>query len=511
MKKFLAACLILCSLTLTYGARQPLGLERLFSPGDDVCGDSVWTNSNADGARLRFDWATYEPTEGAYFWLSHPGDCTEPNAALRNDLACAIQKAYASGKFLGISFSAGVNSPEWIYNTPIPKVYKFNLDPADISTPGEDHMPLVWDTVYQTKVSNFLNALSAYVATLPGNSVVRYWVTGFVAKQVDMSTWCQNFDQSIVVTDAVLTTSGSFCQVVSSQAHFLTTSNPNNTAIYNGITGKVLGDCLLGECSPKFRGNSQVCQNSAPSGPGYNAACPANPTDTTVYVNKTAFSNGTTTATIENWLTNLGEYGRMDSLAKTPPPGYPGLTANPNGMTDAACPSGNACGSYVAACEAIVGLWASAFPNSNLILTRSAPYATSQGQTDSNHVNTFLSGAYGDRYGAMSVARQASCPPHVFNPGWQTGPGGSQAIYPTGHSGIYQGGFCAYQSTSILQDLLEAFIDHSNKFWEVYPGDVQSADPLTGDPALAAMTTYERSRIRFFNPQTENRATITAR
>jgi hypothetical protein len=212
------------------------------------------------------------------------------------------------------------------------------------------------------------------------------------------------------------------------------------------------------------------------------------------------------TVNIEEWILDRGEFYQMDQIAISPPGGYAGLagTANVNGMdgTD---------GNYVPAAKTVIGYFMTAFPNTPVVLTKSPPYATGQGQTDSQTIDDDLRAAHGDHYGVMVASRQSTCQPHAFSVSFPTYPKGSQAILPTG-AGIYQeGANCQWKSPYPLQDLWEASFDVSDKYWETYQGDIESADPVTGDPGIAAMAAYERARVRFANPQVEQRAKIQRR
>lgn len=494
----------------TFGHQlQPVGVVKLYGGGDDVCSDTTWTNPNADGVRIRLSWSDFEPAEGTYLWNTNSGysPCKDTNGG-GNDLDAVIAKAIASNKFVGISFAAGANSPDWLFNTA--GVYKFTLDPSDQSANlAHSYMPIIWDTIYQTKYNNFLKAVATHVNSLAGKSALRYVVISGVSKNVDMRTWCQNFDASVTFTDATvanLTNGGNpYCKIDSATAHFLTHANQTN--------GSIVGKTITDDSTGCIYSSSCVLKNGTVCNVATDATCPADPTDGTVYVNKNAFVTGSSkTLTAEVWLPNLGEFFRMTQIAISPPPGFAGLagTANPNGMAGDGvfAPLGN----YVPAAETISNFAMLAFPTIPVILTRSNPYDTTQGGKDSSKIDSDLRNINGDHYGTMVVSRQASCPPHLTVVPWPSPPKGSQAIYPTTQDGIYEPGPCPFRGPSILQDLMEAFYDHSDKYWEIYSHDVLNMDPATTtDITLPKMAAYERSRVRLANPQPEFRASIKSR
>lgn len=492
--------------------QQPIGFVHLLGGADVVCTDPSWTNPNVDGVRLRLSWSDYEPTEGTYLW-NQPSDC-----AHGNDLDDAIRLAYAAHKFVGVSIQAGADSPDWIFAAPVGTagVYPFYLDPADPAGEGKTYMPLIWDTIFQTKFRNFINALAAHIATLPGKSAVLYVVTTGVAKGVDMRTWCQNFDASVSTTGGSYTDTGTgsgFCKVHSTTAHFLTHSGQTS----GNIVGKSIID--VADASGLLGGNATVCDHNT-------VGCPADPTDTDVYVVKNTHGNACVVACtnqpviVFEWLVGLGEDYQMAQLAISPPGGYAGLvgTANPNGWQGTGDGSN---GNYLPAVETMISYWFNAFPSNNLILTWSAPCQTAQCTTVARTIQDDMRNVHGIQYGQMVVSLQAQCPPHNWGATTCPPPKGYtcfdvpphpvQAIYGSASPNIYGNGTCYFKGPSALQDMIDNGFDTADKCLEIYTPDCDSMNPVTGDPAVAAMALYERSRFHFFNPQPQTRAVISMR
>jgi hypothetical protein len=531
-----AATLIGCGIVtglLAQMNRQPVGVENLItgaSPLPSICNDPCWTNENCDGDRLRCAWSDYEPSEGVYLWNTQPGSCPghDTNSGAGNDIDAGIAAAYAHHKFIGISVTAGATSPHWLYSpSPGPNVYQFQLDPSDNNVNGDNFMPLIWDTVYQTKWHNFVNAFIAHIQTLPGFSAVRYIVTTGTAKGIDGRTWCQNMDASVDVSDGQYTDTGSgsgFCKVHSATlAKFLTRSNPNCTGSFNCVVGTQIMDTL--DASGIFGGNALVVDHTTNGCTGTGIPCP-DPTDTDVYVNKnTRTSQCVTTCVniphtyIMTWLIGLGEYYQMDQIAKSPPVGYPGLvgTANAQGMAGS---SPGPVGNYVPAAETVIGFFFSAMnagaKTSGIIFTASPPYATTQGVTDNQAIRNYNVAHYpANQYGEMTVARAANCPPHASLPinFAYLGPSGAQAIYGSNSPNIYQGSTCADKSFNALTDLFGSNLDHTDKYAETYTNDVASCDPTDAAyiPYNGALAHQFRATLHFYNLQPADVANITLR
>src|SRR5215471_1831937 len=494
---------------------QPVGIVHLFAPGDPVCTEPDWNNVNVDGFRMRLAWNSMEtPAPTTYIWNTNPGyspckDSVNSNGlGVGNDLDAVLSMAASTGKFVGLSVSAGAFCPPFIYASPSPS-YKFNLDYADQTNTGDPFMPIIWDVNWQTKFHAFLQAYHDHIAALEataGKKLVRYFVVTGTSKAIDMRTWCQNTDLSILVNDATLTNVGTKCHVHSASALFLSRPNPSCTpssTTFNCTVGKVITDDLLnaGHIPP----GAVVC-SSATSG------C-SDPTDTDIWITKVAGGcPGTCSVAnlyIQEWLVMQGEFTQMDNIAKSPPAGYGFGTPNPVGMAGTN-------GNYVNAVGVVTSWFMSLFPDRSVILTSSPPYPNNipQGSVDVQTIRCNNVTAYGDHYGEMTVARQATCPPHGWSVVWPTGPNGSQAIYPSGNPNLYQAGTCAFKGPSPLQDLWDAaFGDKTDKFIETYAPDCRSVDPTnpSATPSMVQMAAWERARWNQNLPQPVNQANITTR
>ena len=515
-KKTLACAAILAAtVTLFAAIQQPVGLFRLVADGDPVeyPANLDWHNVNMDGIRFQMSWAELEPNEGQYLWVTSPvpADCSGTGG---NIIDRALCQAEANKKAVGFGISFGCTSPHWVYSA---GVYQFNLDASDTTNSGDPYMPIIWQPLFQTKVRNFITALHTHINTRMGHEWLRYLTIGGVAKVIDMRTWCQNVDASTTVTDALLTdvaNGGShYTKVVSNTAHFTTTSNPNCASSFNCIVGAVINDNAV-----NLNNNGTVCSIAS------DANCPANPTDTTVYVNHATLSgtcnNCADPLTIINqWILGRGEWYQMNQIAISPPGGY-GFVANPHGMDDH--DGGPGTGSYVVAAEAIGAMWANTFPEYWTVLTRSGPYpqganplAPNQGSTDAATIANYLTGGFSNA-GSMVVSQQATCGPHQQNPGSGYASiafaKGAQAIYPSGNPSIYNPTCTPIAVNGAIQDLIEGAIDNFQKWLEIYQPDAADVDPLqTVNPTHPPMAAYERAKMRLYNPQPQDHAKIMLR
>ena len=360
--------------------RQPIGVVQLYQPGDPFIGDPVFTNGNADGIRMQIRWQDYEPTEGNYLWVSNPN----------NDLDTALATAGGAKKFIGISVAAGAYCPTWIFNSPTPKVYPFAITAP---TGGNAFMPLPWDTVFNTKLSNFINALGTHIASLTSATTLRYVMVTGIGRDVGMDTWCLS----------------------------------------------------------------------------------------------------------------SSEFTAMDNLAKVPPSGYPGLTTgNTNGMATSN-------GTYIPAVENIVGYFIAAFPTTPVILQSAPPYPVAQGPLDQTQIEQDMLASHPGQFGLLDAGHQATCPPHVDLPQWTSYPSGSQAYAASTDPNIYVASPpipCAFKSKQPIQDLIESMTDNGKKFCELLPADLALAHTTTGSNVIKSIVLVERRKMKFWNPQLEDRAVM---
>ena len=81
---------------------DPAGIIRLFSTDVDNPEDSPsWTNPNLDGMRLRPVWSDVQPSQATLDWSS---------------IDEIMELATQHGKFIGLSVTAGVTTPQWVYD-----------------------------------------------------------------------------------------------------------------------------------------------------------------------------------------------------------------------------------------------------------------------------------------------------------------------------------------------------------------------------------------------------------
>jgi glycosyl hydrolase family 42 (putative beta-galactosidase) len=139
----------------------PAGIIGLCPPDtiEDPIGDLTqipgWTNPYCDGIRLREAWNVIEPQEGTYNWTTI-------------DQAMSLGNQY--GKKIGVSVSAGIYTPQWVYDSGATKY--------DLVDGSGDAMPLPWETAFQNK---WLAFVSAFGARYDGNPALAYICpTGFM-------------------------------------------------------------------------------------------------------------------------------------------------------------------------------------------------------------------------------------------------------------------------------------------------------------------------------------------
>lgn len=174
LTKLLLTCLaISCSFSATPSRAgmvkaDPSGIYALVFGSDglpaNLAGNPLLKNPLVDGFRYRSVWQAIQPDSGSeYKWTQ---------------LDSQIAIAAAAGKKIGLSISAGLATPDWVYSTP-PVVYKYKMQERDPVT-GElvGDQPLPWDTAYQAKWLNFVAALGD---RYDGNPTISYIVlSGFM-------------------------------------------------------------------------------------------------------------------------------------------------------------------------------------------------------------------------------------------------------------------------------------------------------------------------------------------
>jgi hypothetical protein len=140
----------------------PGGIIRFFStnvstPEDDPS----WNNTNLDGVRLRPVWSDLAPSSGTIDWSS---------------VDAIFDIAAERGKIVGLSVSAGLYSPEWVYDAGAMKYEILGGDAA-----GES-MTLPWDPVFQIKWLPFIRAMGR---RYDGNPSLRYVVISGLSQNLE--------------------------------------------------------------------------------------------------------------------------------------------------------------------------------------------------------------------------------------------------------------------------------------------------------------------------------------
>jgi hypothetical protein len=140
----------------------PGGIIRFFStkvstPEDDPS----WNNQNLDGVRLRPIWSDLAPSSGTIDWSS---------------IDAIFDIAADHGKIVGLSVSAGINTPDWVYDA---GAYKYEVLGGDSE---DETMPLPWDSVFQSKWLPFVRAMGK---RYDGKPSLRYIVISGVCQVLE--------------------------------------------------------------------------------------------------------------------------------------------------------------------------------------------------------------------------------------------------------------------------------------------------------------------------------------
>jgi Beta-galactosidase len=152
--------------------------DTIDNPIGDLSAIPAWTNPNVDGVRLRECWNVIEPQDGVYNWSTI-------------DQALSLGNQY--GKKVGISISAGVYTPQWVYDSGATKY--------DLVDGSGNVMPLPWEAAFQNKWLAFINAFGA---RYDGNPALAYVCpTGFMQVTV-MYFVSTTLDETNVTALAIL-------------------------------------------------------------------------------------------------------------------------------------------------------------------------------------------------------------------------------------------------------------------------------------------------------------------
>lgn len=127
---------------------QPINLEApQYAPS--------WSNSFATGVALRSVWNTIEAKKGVYDW-SH------------FDQGLAL--ARANGKQISLSVSAGIYSPDWLFDE---NVSYLNLNiKTSFAAAQQTRMPLPWDQLYQNEWNSFIKEFANRYDGIPEISYI---------------------------------------------------------------------------------------------------------------------------------------------------------------------------------------------------------------------------------------------------------------------------------------------------------------------------------------------------
>lgn len=124
--------------------------------------DSVVSNPYIDGLAIRTRWNLLEPVENQYDW---------------SFLDAAISQAKSHGKMVSLSVTAGVNTPDWVYQYGV-KTFKF-IDSQSYRKNTfctEVAIPVPYDPIYLEKWKKFVAAFGARYNSNPAVTKIR--ITG---------------------------------------------------------------------------------------------------------------------------------------------------------------------------------------------------------------------------------------------------------------------------------------------------------------------------------------------
>src|SRR5215831_17428941 len=151
--------------------------DTIQNPIGDLSRIPGWTNPNVDGFRLREAWNVIEPQEGTYNWTTI-------------DQAVSLGSQY--GKKIGVSVSAGIYTPQWVYDSGATKY--------DLVDGSGNAMPLPWEGAFQNKWRDFI---TAFGARYDGNPNLAYVCpTGFM--QVTVMYFAGGQDETNLTALALL-------------------------------------------------------------------------------------------------------------------------------------------------------------------------------------------------------------------------------------------------------------------------------------------------------------------
>ena len=133
------------------GVMYLLPSDSVERPIKDLNSLPCWTNPNVQGVAFRTQWSRVEPSEGRYFW---------------SNLDLCASLAAAHGKKFSILVTAGVTTPEWVFEA---GATRFDVTEQSGSV---SPMSVPWDRVFQAKWNSFVSALAARYSTNPNLAYV---------------------------------------------------------------------------------------------------------------------------------------------------------------------------------------------------------------------------------------------------------------------------------------------------------------------------------------------------
>jgi hypothetical protein len=154
--------LLLTFATAAYAQQKPdpAGIVRLFSiDGAHPENNPSWTNTNIDGMRIRPNWDDIQPSPSTLDWSS-----------IDNLFDLATQH----GKFIGLSVTAGIFTPQWVYQA---GATEYHLQDGSGYS-----MPLPWDAVFQTNWLAFVHAMGQ---RYDGNPALGYVVISGLGQVIE--------------------------------------------------------------------------------------------------------------------------------------------------------------------------------------------------------------------------------------------------------------------------------------------------------------------------------------
>ena len=129
-------------------AAEPVKVFSLQRPNADPRAElPELKDSQVYGVSWRFHWRTIEPAEGQYQWAP---------------IDQALETTGRAGKKAMLRVTAGINSPEWVYQAGAKSIAFSNRDLHNSENFAKDlRMPVPWDDVFLAKWLRFVQALGA--------------------------------------------------------------------------------------------------------------------------------------------------------------------------------------------------------------------------------------------------------------------------------------------------------------------------------------------------------------